>query len=229
MSYAVRPMRLSDVLQVTEIDRQAFPTFWPPTSFKEELAHNKLARYLVAWKREDPQENPNSLPLPFALEKDKSQADTTSRLWRWTDGVRHLFSRGESLSPPEKPQPYIVGYSGTWFVLEEAHLTSIAVRPAYQRLGIGELILLSSIELAIAQKAQSLTLEVRVSNHGAQALYTKHGFLHTGLRKGYYSDNNEDALIMTTERLLSPEYQALFRRLKQAHAEKWGESEIILP
>lgn len=90
----------------------------------------------------------------------------------------------------------IVGYVGMWVILDEAHITNIAVDPAYRRQGLGELMLRTMFEKAKGYGAARMTLEVRVSNLGAQALYRKLGFVDRGLRKGYYTDSNEDAIIM---------------------------------
>jgi ribosomal-protein-alanine N-acetyltransferase len=90
----------------------------------------------------------------------------------------------------------IVGYVGMWVILEEAHITNIAVAPDYRRLGIGQAMLEAMFSKAREKGATRMTLEVRVSNLGAQALYRKLGFADRGIRKGYYTDSNEDAIIM---------------------------------
>lgn len=90
----------------------------------------------------------------------------------------------------------IVGYCGVWIIIDEAHITNIAVHPDYRGLKIGQSLMESIIGLAIVQGAVRMTLEVRESNTVAQSLYKKLGFVVTGKRKGYYTDNQEDALIM---------------------------------
>lgn len=90
----------------------------------------------------------------------------------------------------------IVGYVGMWVILDEAHITNIAVAPECRRLGIGQTMLETMFERAKEHGATRMTLEVRVSNLGARALYRKLGFADRGLRKGYYTDSNEDAIIM---------------------------------
>ncbi len=108
----------------------------------------------------------------------------------------------------------IIGFCGYWLILEEAHITTIAVHPAQQRRYIGELLLLSLIEHAAKAGAKWLTLEVRVSNQSAQKLYQKYGFTALGRRKGYYQDDGEDALVMWTENIWQGEYQERLKRLK---------------
>jgi ribosomal-protein-alanine N-acetyltransferase len=119
-----------------------------------------------------------------------------------------------------------VGFAGFWLVLDEAHLADIAVRTAYRRMGLGELLVISIIELAMKLNANVVTLEVRASNLAAQSLYQKYGFTETGMRRGYYIEDGEDALIMATESITSAPYKASFQRLKQAYAERWGEDRV---
>ncbi len=95
----------------------------------------------------------------------------------------------------------IVGYAGLWLSLDEAHITTFAVLPEYRRRKIGERMLIAIFERAEKLGAEWLTLEVRASNLPAQRLYEKYGFRPAGIRRRYYSDNNEDAIIMWTERL----------------------------
>lgn len=93
----------------------------------------------------------------------------------------------------------VIGYAGTWIIIDEAHVTNVAVDPAYRGHGIGEELMKQLMVVAIAHGAERMTLEVRVSNTVAQNLYGKMGFLSHGIRKGYYTDNNEDAMIMWAE------------------------------
>jgi ribosomal-protein-alanine N-acetyltransferase len=95
----------------------------------------------------------------------------------------------------------IRGYGGMWIILDEAHITNVAVHPHFRGMGIGEAIMKALIRTAAYLKVESMTLEVRVSNKVAQNLYKKLGFSSVGVRKGYYTDNGEDALIMWKDRL----------------------------
>lgn len=90
----------------------------------------------------------------------------------------------------------IAGYAGMWVIIDEAHVTNIAILPQYRCRGLGEKLLQSLIKLAVRYGAQSMTLEVRVSNTAAQHLYYKKGFTVEGVRPNYYTDTHEDALIM---------------------------------
>jgi ribosomal-protein-alanine N-acetyltransferase len=95
----------------------------------------------------------------------------------------------------------IVAYGGMWLMVDEAHITTFAVHPAWRRQRVGERLLLAFLDLARDRHAREATLEVRLSNLAARRLYEKYGFRPVGLRPRYYSDNNEDALIMTAEPL----------------------------
>lgn len=90
----------------------------------------------------------------------------------------------------------ILGYGGMWLIVDEAHVTNIAVREAYQGMGLGNKLMNELMRTAYWLGARRMTLEVRVSNERAQRLYRKYGFVPSGIRPGYYSDNREDALIM---------------------------------
>jgi ribosomal-protein-alanine acetyltransferase len=95
----------------------------------------------------------------------------------------------------------LVGFAGIWLMVDEAHVTTFAVRKTWRRQGVGERLLLALLDLAKARGAREATLEVRPSNHPARRLYEKYGFAPVGVRPRYYSDDNEDALILTTDTL----------------------------
>lgn len=92
---------------------------------------------------------------------------------------------------------YLTGYAGVWIIINEAHVTNIAVHPFYRRRGIGRMLLETLMTRAAQEGCQAITLEVRKSNFSAQNLYRQYGFEPVGIRRGYYIDTNEDAIIMT--------------------------------
>ncbi len=108
------------------------------------------------------------------------------------------------------PEGKIVGYAGTWHIIDEGHITTIAVKNDYLRNHIGEAIIRRIIEDCYKNNIKYLTLEVRVSNIPAIKLYEKYGFQSLGTRKGYYQDNNEDALIMWTENIFYDKFKEKF-------------------
>jgi ribosomal-protein-alanine N-acetyltransferase len=115
---------------------------------------------------------------------------------------------------PPSPEHPLIGYGGVWLGVDEAHITTIAVHPLYRGRGIGELLLNGLIDMAFDMNVSSLTLEVRASNTVAQNLYLKYGFLPTGHRRRYYTDNREDAVIMTTIPITSIEYRDRLKQLR---------------
>jgi ribosomal-protein-alanine N-acetyltransferase len=200
-------MNREDIAQVNEIDREAFPTQIPPPNYRHEL-QNQLARYIVVCDDNRILEEPEAKP-------DKGLSRLVSRMKRWL--------HPESPPNPERTPPgrqYIVGFAGTWALSDEAHITNIAVRQQYQRRGVGELMLITIIDLAKTLKTNTLTLEVRVSNVPAQNLYRKYGFAQVGIRRGYYLDNKEDGIIMSTENINSTSFQARLQPLREALARK---------
>lgn len=204
-------MRREDVAQVTTIDREAFPTLWPPVNYQREL-NNRLAHYIVACDNERTVEPPPAKPVP------------ENGFLRLLFKVRQLFDHdrffGEKMPPSGRE--YVVGFAGIWIMANDAHITSIAVRNAYLGRGTGELLLLSIFNLAIELNAHVLTLEVRCSNTIAQSLYYKYGFTQVGIRQGYYSDNHEDGLLLSTEDITAGGFQARLEQLKETHTQKWG-------
>jgi ribosomal-protein-alanine N-acetyltransferase len=216
MGYAVRPMQIEDVPQVSEIDKEAFPTQWPPPSFRRDL-NSRLIRYLVALEESSPCRS---------TEVNKSKAK--GNLPRLVSLISHLLKKEHSPSDEgSQNKQNILGYASMWLMVDEAHLTSIAVRETHRQRGIGELLLISIINLAAQLKAQVVTLEVRQSNLSAQALYEKYGFTKVGMRRGYYSDDGENAVIMNTEKITSAPYQARFQELKQDYIKRWAAIEGI--
>ncbi|MDQ0157721.1 ribosomal protein S18-alanine N-acetyltransferase [Robertmurraya andreesenii] len=90
----------------------------------------------------------------------------------------------------------VFGYCGMWIIIDEAHITNIALLPKYRGKKLGEALLKKVMEIARGKGAKTMTLEVRISNDIAQSLYRKLGFQNGGIRKNYYTDDHEDALVM---------------------------------
>ena len=160
-------MTFDDLPAVQAIERASFVTPWPNDAYRNELATNRLASYVVA-----------------------RAGDT------------------------------IVGFAGLWVMVDEAHVTSFAVHPRWRRRGVGERLLLALIDIAVTRRAREATLEVRLSNMPARRLYEKYGFRPVGIRPRYYSDNGEDALIMTTDPLDTPALRARLAAIRVALDER---------
>ncbi|MGB6837384.1 MAG: GNAT family N-acetyltransferase [Dehalococcoidia bacterium] len=206
--YLLRPMLPGDIPQVMEIERQSFPTIWPQTAYKREL-RNRLARYLVA--TEPPQDE-----APEPAQSPEPPEPPRQGFW---PGVRRLLGAEPEPAPTSE---LIVGSLGLWLMVGQGHIVTIAVRESQRRRGIGEWMLIAALNLAIQEEQETVTLEYRRSNLAARALYAKYGFTEVGVRRRYYSDNHEDAVIMTTPPILTPQYQDLLRDLSEAHRRRWS-------
>ena len=114
----------------------------------------------------------------------------------------------------------IVGYGGMWLMVDEAHVTTFAVLPEWRRRGIGARLMLAMMQLATDVGARVATLEVRLSNEPARQLYMRFGFRPVGLRPRYYSDNGEDALIMTSAPLDSDDMRSRLATLARRYEDE---------
>lgn len=199
MPYFVRPMNPDDIPQVTAIDREAFPTMWPPMNYHREL-ENHLAHYIVI------AEVPN-------------QPEETPATNEGNGGITHKVKEWLTPRQPGKEQPQkIVGFAGFWMMAGEAHIISLAVKKELRRRGFGKLLLVELVREAVKREAEIVTLEVRVSNYEAQRLYLQYGFIGKGVRRAYYTDNREDALIMTLDDANSKESISKFEIARRALA-----------
>jgi ribosomal-protein-alanine N-acetyltransferase len=218
--YSVRAMNVGDIQQVLEIERQSFPTMWPPTAFKRELQQNRLANYIVIVEHNE------SAPEIEAEPPPDRHANSFERLF---GELRSFLGPREERPLPavsERPE-LIVGFVGVWMLPDEAHIVTIAVRDQFRRQGLGEQLLISAIEMAQEEGQSLVTLEVRVSNEAALRLYEKYGFEQVGLRPRYYSDNHEDANVLTVQSVVTEKYRARFDELRTAHRRRWGDFDLV--
>ena len=200
MRYVIDRMTMSDVPRVIEIERLAYPSTWPPSAYRKELQENRWAHYIV-------------LRDKHIAEKQMSVPSQEPERHRRFFPLTLLPARSPStVSTPSLAS--IIGFAGLWLMVDEAHITTIAMHPEFRRRGLGEYLLVSLIDIAYDINARWVTLEVRVTNYTAQNLYRKYGFREAGLRHRYYSDNQEDALIMWTDEIKSPDFRQKFLELK---------------
>ncbi len=206
MRYVIDRMTMSDVPRVIEIERLAYPSTWPPSAYRKELQDNRWAHYVVLRDKKIAEER----AMVSTHESEKPRRFFPLSL---------LPSRPTvTVSTPDLAS--IIGFAGLWLMVDEAHITTIAMHPDYRRKGLGEFMLTNLIDIAYDIGAKWVTLEVRVSNYNAQNLYRKYGFREAGVRHRYYSDNQEDALIMWTEEINSHGYKQKFQELKSALMKK---------
>jgi len=193
--YRIEPMTQDDVPEVSRLERRCFSNPWPTSAYRRELRLPEQNAYAVL----------------------RHVPDNANGNGHGSDGPGRGLSRLPLLAFTRRPDPSgprIVGFSGMWHMFDEAHITTIGIEPELRGRGLGELLFVALVDEAIRRGAAWLTLEVRVSNESAQALYQKYGFTVHGTRKRYYSDNNEDAYVMWSPSLHDDEYLALLDDLR---------------
>ena len=220
MDVEIRRMTTDDIDQVIEIEREAFAPLFMGASLKRDV-NNKYARYLVAFQPVAAHDNPD--PVSDVSPQTPVEGGDESLWGRMVKGVRGMVGRQPAADSQARD---IAGYVGLWFQGNETHITEIAVREELRGNGIGELLLIGSVRVALEHGSTVLTLEARISNFIAQRLYEKYGFREVGIRKNYYSDNREDAVIMTTSPIHTVDYREKFRQLQEAYMVRWGEMKI---
>lgn len=160
---------------------------------------------------------PDDIPAVVAVEQASYSMTWPAKAYDYElkqNNLAHYFVL--RVSPPgpaaAEPESSVIGLGGFWLLSDEVHINTIAVHPTWRGLGLGEWLLITLLEEGQALSAAVATLEVRPSNHAALRLYQKYGFEQVGRRPRYYSDNDEDALILTTPPLASPDYQTMFHQ-----------------
>ena len=217
--YVIEPMRLEHIPAVSAIERLSFSQPWPANAYRRELQENKAAHYIVArqlsGRIEPPVPAPPTLPAARSATMGEGLFERISRFLRTPTEAERSQAMGESLRS-------IVGYAGLWQMADEAHVTTIATHPSVRGRGVGELLLLGLISRALEIGAHWMTLEVRVSNTVAQNLYSKYTFKEMGVRRRYYSDNGEDALVLWTDPLDSETFREALERNEKHMSERLG-------
>jgi ribosomal-protein-alanine acetyltransferase len=198
---AIRPMTAADIRQVRRIERAAYGASTPGTPFEREIA-NGLAQYLVAVERDESPPEEQRVPV-----------GPVRRLLHWLPGG----------GGTER----IVGFVGVWFTVDQLHVVTVAVDPSAQHQGIAQRLLLEVYALATDAELSTIALEVRASNERARGLYEVFGFQRAGTLRSYYSDNGEDAIVMVTPALDTPDTLALLAHLRAEHARRYGATFVL--
>ncbi|MBN18381.1 MAG: ribosomal-protein-alanine N-acetyltransferase [Chloroflexi bacterium] len=190
--FRIKLMKNKHIDDCEKLDKKIFNSNSSRTDFNKELNKNNTEYFILIME--------DKINISLTLSKVKFY-------------ILHILLK--SFFSKYQTEFKIVGYIGLWYVLDEVHIVSIAVDNDYRSCGLGEFLMIGAIDSAINNSSELLTLEVRVSNHKAQKLYSKFGFKQKGVRKNYYLDDREDALIMTTESILNSNYQNLFDNIYQ--------------
>jgi ribosomal-protein-alanine N-acetyltransferase len=172
-------MTAADIPAVRRIEVVAYEDAWPQTVFEDEL-RNAFATYLVVL--------------------DRSPGHPPARPPSW-------WSRLLGRTPPREDVP-LIAFCGAWFHVDQLHVVTIAVAPGFQGRGIAQRLLLECFDRAAAAELRNVALEVRPSNARALAIYERFGFRQVGVHRAYYANNGEDALVMLTPDLDTPEQRA---------------------
>ena len=249
MPYLLEYMTPEDIPQVARIERLCFSMPWPTSAYRRELKTPETNRYVVArWispelaariGMAEPAEATLTVlnhPKLQALYRNgpgpaRNSGGLLSRLasfvpWWGSPTPSAPVPNGEETDGAEEPPATrngdleIVGYAGLWLMVDEGHVTTIGVHPGHRGQGAGELLFLGLVDIAREMGAHRITLEVRVSNLAAQALYRKYGLEIAGVRRRYYSDNNEDAYIMWSEPVNSPQFNNRITGLRRQLADR---------
>jgi [ribosomal protein S18]-alanine N-acetyltransferase len=244
MPYLLAYMTAEDIDQVARIERLCFSMPWPTSAYRRELKTPDTNRYVVAWwvspalasrigLREPSDATLTALHHPelSAITHNgsgpaKNAGGLLSRLasmlpWWSQPAPQPPPSNGVETNGREDVEPArdrdfeMAGYAGLWLMVDEGHVTTIGVHPDHRGQGVGELLFLGLTDIAREMRAHRITLEVRVSNLSAQALYRKYGLEIAGVRRRYYSDNNEDAYIMWSEPVDSPQFNTRIATLRK--------------
>jgi [ribosomal protein S18]-alanine N-acetyltransferase len=216
--YRLDYMTQDDVPEVSRVERRCFTNPWPTSAYRRELQNPKQNAYVVLRKIQTPtvagQNGASNGATPTVAGAGPIKALPRRSLL--PIGIGRKSERNGASGNP------IVGFAGMWMAFDEAHITTIGIDPPHRGQGLGELLLICMVDEALTRGARWLTLEVRVSNVAAQTLYRKYGFTVHGTRKRYYSDNNEDALIMWSPSLREAAFHERVAKLRASLARRFA-------
>jgi [ribosomal protein S18]-alanine N-acetyltransferase len=194
VALSIDHMQMSDIDEVSRIERRSFTNPWPMSAYRRELRRPEHNSYYVLRAKPMQPADPHELRVPRG---------------RFLETILPA-RRGD----PQRDLPHLAGYVGMWQMYDETHITTIAVDPVYRGRGYGELLLVTAFADALARGSAWVSLEVRVSNDSAQALYRKYGMSVYGRRAAYYTDNHEDALVMWSRALKDADYMEQIGELR---------------
>jgi ribosomal-protein-alanine N-acetyltransferase len=181
----LHPLKAEQLSAVVELDQLCFGGLWTRSGYEREL-DSSSSQLLVLEAAIDDQESGFSRQSSEVLTQNLARAD---------------------FQTAPTSQNSLLGLGCFWSILEEAHITILAVHPDYQRQGLGQLLLYALLRDAIQLKLEWATLEVKPSNQAARSLYQKFGFTEAGRRRRYYKDTGEDALILWRKGLQTLEFE----------------------
>ncbi len=209
--YRARYASNGDAFAIDFVIKEAFGVTAPRSSAAREMKR-KNTTYIVVTK--DSQVGNGSDDVNHAMRMN------------WRRRLRSLISVSVGNLEPLSDSRSIVGLVGIWTPVDQAHIMVIASRPSERRQGVGELLVIATLCEAVKIGATNVTLEVRKSNDAALTLYRKYGFSEIGIRRRYYSDNHEDAVIMATPSFANLDYIRSLQRRRDGYFMARGDTEI---
>ncbi|MFB8787849.1 MAG: ribosomal protein S18-alanine N-acetyltransferase [Potamolinea sp.] len=189
----IKPLTAEKLNAALELDLLCFGGLWTKSGYEREL------------------DSPNSKLLVLEARKTSQEAEFPGQ-WSANFTKNSVTAENQSVSTP---QNFLLGLGCFWSIVEEAHITILAVHPELQRQGLGQLLLYALLRDAKRRQLEWATLEVKPSNQAALSLYQKFGFTEAGRRRGYYQDTGEDALILWLSGLQKPEFEQHMSKLAQ--------------
>ncbi len=210
--YSARYASNSDASDIDAVVRSVFGSSAPNSSVSREM-RRKNTIYIVATKHDQSQAFP-----------EDGLSQNGERGWR--NRIKSIFSSSHNGSGNRQNSSSIIGAVSIWTPIDQAHIMMIASHPDERRRGVGELLIIASLCEAIKIGANNVTLEVRRSNKAARSLYGKYGFSDIGIRRNYYSDNREDAVIMATPSFANLNYIRSLQRRCNGYFIVRGETEL---
>ena len=211
--YRARYASNGDAFAIDFVVKEAFGAAAPKSSAAREMKR-KNTTYIVVTKDVLGGNGKDDIVFPMGM--------------NWQRRLRSLFSASTGSLESHQSSRSIVGLVGIWTPADQAHIMVIASRPNERRQGVGELLIIATLCEAIKIGATNATLEVRKSNDAAQMLYRKYGFSEIGIRRRYYSDNHEDAVIMATPSFTNLDYVRSLQRRCDGYFSVRGNAEIQL-
>lgn len=209
--YRARYASNGDAFAIDFVIKEAFGATAPKSSAAREMKRKNTTYIVVTKDSHD--------------DNGRDVADHSMGM-SWHRRLRSLISVSAGKLEPEQGSRSIVGLVGIWTPVDQAHIMVIASRPSERRQGVGELLTIATLCEAAKIGATNVTLEVRKSNDVAQTLYRKYGFSEIGVRRRYYSDNHEDAVIMATPSFANLDYIRSLRRRCDGYFSARGDTEI---
>ncbi len=195
-------MTSADIAAVRRIEVVAYEDAWPQTTFEDEL-RNAFATYFVV--------------------VDRSEAAAPGVAARGQSWWERLLGRKNTATDT------IVGFCGAWFHVDQLHIVTIAVAPAFQGHGIAQRLLVECFDRAVLAELKNVALEVRPSNPRARAIYERFGFRQVGVHRAYYANNGEDALVMLTPDLDTDEQRGRLETVRAELGARFEDVEWLTP